>query len=149
MGSVTSRAAGCIVNDYLDRDVDRNVERTKDRPLASGKVTNKEAFALTFANLTGGLIVLTHLPLPVLGITMGFVGLAGLYPLAKRYTNYPQLVLGVVFNSGIIISSLTMSLSTPLGMMIPLYISGICWTLIYDTIYAFQVDLMGDVGYQG
>lgn len=72
---------------------------------------------------------------------MGIVGIAGVYPLAKRYTNYPQLVLGIAFNSGVIIGSLTMNPDMGLGVMIPLYLSGISWTLIYDTIYAYQVNI--------
>ena len=70
---------------------------------------------------------------------MGIVGIAGVYPLAKRYTNYPQMILGIAFNSGVIIGSLTMNPNMALGVMIPLYLSGISWTMIYDTIYAYQV----------
>ena len=139
MGSWTSRSAGCIVNDYWDRDFDKNVERTKSRPLASGEVTVKEAGALLFMNLCGGLFVLFHLPLPALLFTFSVVGLSAVYPLAKRYTNYPQFVLGLGFNSGIIIAALTSNVSTPMGPILSLYAAGICWTMIYDTVYAYQV----------
>ena len=69
---------------------------------------------------------------------MGIVGLAGVYPLAKRYTNYPQLVLAVAFNSGVIIGSLTLNPQIGLGIILPIYLSGISWTMVYDTIYAYQ-----------
>lgn len=75
---------------------------------------------------------------------MGFVGLAGAYPLAKRITNYPQIVLGIAFNSGIIIGSLTINPQVNLAIMIPIYLSGISWTLVYDTIYAYQ-DIEDDI----
>ena len=71
---------------------------------------------------------------------MGVVGLAGVYPLTKRITNYPQLVLGIAFNTGVIIGSLSLNPELALGLVIPLYISGISWTMIYDTIYAYQVN---------
>lgn len=70
---------------------------------------------------------------------MGIVMLAGLYPLAKRYTNYPQIVLGIGFNSGIIIAALTGNPEVNLSILLPFYTSGILWTLIYDTAYAYQV----------
>lgn len=139
MGSWTSRSAGCIVNDYFDKDFDKQVERTKDRPLASGTVSVKEAGVLLFLNLCGGLYVLTQLPTPALLFTLSIVGLAAAYPLAKRYTNYPQLILGIGFNSGIIIGALTSNLATPLAPLLCLYAGGICWTMVYDTVYAYQV----------
>ena len=71
--------------------------------------------------------------------TFGFVALGALYPLAKRYTNYPQFILGMGYNSGIIIGSLTMNPTQLLPIVLPLYLSGIAWTLIYDTVYAYQV----------
>lgn len=141
MGSWAARSAGCIVNDYLDRDFDRKVERTRLRPLASGEVTVREAGWLLFANLSGGLIVLLNMNMPAVKTALGFVALGGLYPLAKRYTNYPQLVLGMAFNSGIIIGALTANPAalTLVPAIWPMYISGIAWTLIYDTVYAYQV----------
>ena len=81
--------------------------------------------------------------------TMGVVALAGVYPLTKRITNYPQLVLGLAFNSGVIIGSLGLNPGVEMGLVIPLYISGVSWTMIYDTIYAYQVNRMKDLGYIG
>lgn len=109
MGAWTSRSAGCIINDYFDRNFDRSVERCKDRPLASGEVTVREAAGLLFLNLCGGLYVLTQLPLPALIATFAILPVAALYPLAKRYTRYPQFILGLAFNSGVIIGALTLS----------------------------------------
>jgi 4-hydroxybenzoate polyprenyltransferase len=92
------------------------------------------------ANLCGGLFVLTQLPTPALIATFAILPVAALYPLAKRYTNYPQLVLGFAFNSGVVIGALTlnpMSPNWPLTMAV--YGAGIAWTLVYDTVYAYQV----------
>lgn len=139
MGAWTSRSAGCIINDYLDKDFDKNVERTKLRPLASGEVSNLEAGQLLFGNLLGGLFVLTQLPMQALLATFAVLPVAGLYPLAKRYTNYPQFILGLAFNSGVFIGALTICpLHLNWGPVLLMYASGISWTLIYDTIYAFQ-----------
>ena len=140
MGAWTSRSAGCIINDYFDRNFDRSVERCKDRPLASGEVTVREAAGLLFLNLCGGLYVLTQLPLPALLATFAILPVAALYPLAKRYTRYPQFILGLAFNSGVIIGALTLS---PYSLnwlpTVLIYCSGICWTMVYDTVYAYQV----------
>lgn len=84
--------------------------------------------------------MLTQLPVPALIATFGILPVAALYPLAKRYTNYPQFILGLAFNSGVIIGALTLNpyaLNWYTTMMV--YSSGICWTLVYDTVYAFQV----------
>jgi 4-hydroxybenzoate polyprenyltransferase len=140
MGAWTSRSAGCIINDYLDRSFDRSVERCKDRPLASGEVSVREAAALLFLNLCGGLYVLTQLPLPALAATFAILPVAALYPLAKRYTRYPQLILGLAFNSGVVIGALHLNpgdLNWMTTLMV--YSSGICWTIVYDTVYAYQV----------
>jgi 4-hydroxybenzoate polyprenyltransferase len=97
--------------------------------------------ALLFLNLCGGLYVLTQLPMPALLATFSILPVAALYPLAKRYTKYPQFILGLAFNSGVIIGALTLNpyalnwLST-----LMVYSCGICWTLVYDTVYAYQVN---------
>lgn len=97
---------------------------------------------MLFLNLCGGLFVLFHMKTPALITTFGFVGLSALYPLAKRYTNYPQFVLSLCFNSGIIIACLTANPTSFVPAMIPLYATGIAWTMIYDTIYAYQVKII-------
>lgn len=80
-----------------------------------------------------------NLPYPALITTFGFVTLGALYPLAKRFTNYPQFVLGMAYNSGIIIGCLTTDPNVFHPAVIPMYIAGIAWTLVYDTVYAYQV----------
>lgn len=95
---------------------------------------------LLFLNLCGGLYVLTQLPIPALIATFSILPVAALYPLAKRYTNYPQFVLGLAFNSGVIIGALTLNpFALNWATTLLIYSSGICWTLVYDTVYAFQV----------
>lgn len=140
MGAWTSRSAGCIINDYFDKDFDRNVERTKHRPLASGEVSVREAMGVLLVNLCGGLYVMTQLPFPALAATFAILPVSVLYPLAKRYTKYPQFFLGLAFNSGVIIGALTLN---PIDLLwaptLLVYSAGICWTLVYDTVYAFQV----------
>jgi len=104
-------------------------------------VTVKEAMAVMFANLSGGLYVLTQLPISALMATFTVLPIAALYPLAKRYTKYPQFILGIAFNSGVIIGALTLGSFENYMPMLLIYSAGICWTLIYDTVYAFQVTI--------
>ena len=137
IGSIIMRGAGCIINDIFDRNIDKSVSRTKDRPIASGQVKTRDAILL-FCFLSGlGLSIL--LSLNLLSIFIGLISffLLILYPLSKRVTYWPQLLLGITFNIGILIgfSSITGNLNFSLMC---LYISGIFWTLGYDTIYAIQ-----------
>jgi 4-hydroxybenzoate polyprenyltransferase len=93
-----------------------------------------------FLNLCGGLYVLTQLPIPALVATFGILPVAALYPLAKRYTRYPQFILGVAFNSGVIIGALTLNpLALNWAPTLMVYSAGVCWTMVYDTVYAYQV----------
>jgi 4-hydroxybenzoate polyprenyltransferase len=96
---------------------------------------------LLFLNLCGGLYVLTNLPPPALMASAAFVSLSAIYPLAKRYTNYPQFILGMCFNSGVIIGALTSNPDLFNPAILFIYASGIAWTMIYDTVYAYQVQL--------
>ena len=89
-------------------------------------------------NLGVSFIVFWQLPATIKIFTLGMIGMAGVYPLMKRYTNYPQLVLGLVFNSGVIISALTIDSGVPLALILPIYLSGVSWTMVYDTLYAYQ-----------
>ena len=100
------RAAGCVVNDMWDRDIDKNVERTKLRPLASGELSLKDAFINLFINCSCGLGVLTFLNWPAIAASFAIVPLAALYPLAKRYFKYPQFVLAITFNFGVFVAGL-------------------------------------------
>ena len=137
LGSVLMRSAGCIFNDIVDRDLDKKVQRTRERPIASGKVSVSEAFIyIVFLCLVAFLILLQFNWLTiVLGISS--MALAFAYPFMKRITYWPQLFLGLTFNWGIIMgwTSITNSISIE---PIILYLSAIFWTLGYDTIYGLQ-----------
>ena len=122
-----------------DRDFDKHVERTKSRPLASGALTLTQASATLFTTLTASLGIL--LTLNYNSILLGFASLplVILYPLMKRYIYFPQFVLGLAMNWGALVgwTEVTGSLSV-MHAAIPLYIGGVCWTLVYDTIYGYQ-----------
>ena len=137
LGSILMRSAGCIFNDIVDRDLDKKVQRTKKRPIASGKISISEAFIyIVFLCLIGLLILLQFNWLTiVLGISS--MTLAFAYPFMKRITYWPQLFLGLTFNWGIIMgwTSITNSISIE---PIILYLSAIFWTLGYDTVYGLQ-----------
>jgi len=137
LGSVLMRSAGCIFNDIVDRDLDKKVQRTRERPIASGKVSVFEALIyIVFLCLVAFLILLQFNWLTiVLGISS--IVLAFAYPFMKRITYWPQLFLGLTFNWGIIMgwTSITNSISTE---PVILYLAAIFWTLGYDTIYGLQ-----------
>jgi len=137
-GALVMRGAGCTINDMWDRKIDQAVERTKDRPLASGQVSMLDA--LTFLSLQLGVGSLILLQLNWFSVLLGAssLGIVVLYPLMKRLTYYPQLVLGLAFNWGALLGwSATMG-SCDWGICLALYTAGISWTMIYDTIYAHQ-----------
>ncbi|NBV07084.1 MAG: 4-hydroxybenzoate polyprenyltransferase [Proteobacteria bacterium] len=136
-GSVIMRSAGCILNDIFDKKFDRQIERTKNRPLASGQINQREALILLFILLIIGLLIL--LQFNFLTIMSGFFALtlAAIYPLMKRITYYPQVFLGLAFNFGIIMANLATRSQINFSFII-LYFAAIIWTLIYDTIYAYQ-----------
>ena len=137
LGSVLMRSAGCIFNDIVDRDLDKKVQRTRERPIASGKVSVSEALIyIVFLCLVAFLILAQFNWLTiVLGISS--MALAFAYPFMKRITYWPQLFLGLTFNWGIIMgwTSITNSISTE---PVILYLAAIFWTLGYDTIYGLQ-----------
>lgn len=146
IGAIAMRGAGCTLNDWLDKDLDAQVERTQNRPLAAGALSSKSAFWFFLLQCFVGAIVLFYLPLRcwILGIIA--LCLLFLYPLMKRVTHWPQLVLGVAFNSGVWIgyTAITPLTGDNIMMLWPLYSAGICWTLCYDTIYALA-DLPDDL----
>lgn len=137
LGAVLMRGAGCVVNDLWDRDIDRRVERTAGRPLASGAVRPKQALAFLAGVLAASLVIL--LMLPPVAILLGVVSLLPvvLYPLAKRVTNFPQTMLGLVFSW-----AAPMGYAAATGRVdaaaIALWAAGFFWILGYDTIYAHQ-----------
>ncbi|MGN7678364.1 MAG: 4-hydroxybenzoate octaprenyltransferase [Anaplasma sp.] len=137
IAAVVVRSAGCVVNDIFDRKIDAQVERTKDRPLASGKLTVYQALkALVPLVLVAlGILALTNALTFYISVVCA-VGIV-LYPLAKRHISCPQFVLGFVWNCGVLIGSAMASGTLTLGSVL-LYIGCIFWTTAYDTIYAHQ-----------
>ena len=137
LGSILMRTAGSIFNDIVDKDFDKKVERTKGRPIASGKISTFSAFLYVILFCLIALVIL--LQFNVLTIVLGASSmiLAFSYPFMKRITYWPQLFLGLTFNWGIIMgwTSITNSISIE---PIILYLSAIFWTLGYDTVYGLQ-----------
>lgn len=142
IGSVVMRSAGCIVNDIFDRKIDVNIERTKNRPIASDKISIRAALALFICLNLIGLVILFQLSKEA--IIFGFISafLFIIYPLMKRITFWPQLFLGITYNMGIIIASAHIKHEVTPPALIA-YVGCIFWTLYYDTIYAFM-DLEDD-----
>ena len=137
LGSVLMRTAGSIFNDIIDKNFDKKVQRTKERPIASGKVSVLEAFIyIVFLCLVALIILLQFNWLTiVLGISSMILAFA--YPFMKRITYWPQLFLGLTFNWGIIMGWTAMTNNISIEPII-LYFSAIFWTLGYDTIYGLQ-----------
>ena len=131
------RSAGCIVNDIVDKDFDKKVLRTKNRPLASGKITILNALVYVIVLCFISLLILLQFNFLTILLGLGSMFLAFAYPFMKRITYWPQLFLGLTFNWGIIMgwSSITNNLSIE---PVILYLSAIFWTLGYDTIYGLQ-----------
>ena len=138
VGAFAMRGAGCTINDMWDRDIDRQVERTRSRPLASGALSMPQAFGFLGVQLSAGLGVLLALPPQAVLLGLGSVPLFSLYPLAKRFTNWPQAVLGLTFNWGALMGWAAVHGSVAWEAVLPLYVGGAWWTLMYDTIYAHQ-----------
>jgi 4-hydroxybenzoate polyprenyltransferase len=136
IGSVLMRAAGCIINDMWDKDLDRKVIRTQNRPLANNSVTYKEAVLFLIPHLGFSLAILLQLPLKSIALGLGIMPVVISYPFMKRITYFPQFFLGLSFNSGVLVGYPVLSGVLDLEVCLPLYAAGICWTLIYDTIYA-------------
>jgi 4-hydroxybenzoate polyprenyl transferase len=131
------RSAGCIVNDILDRKFDQKVFRTKDRPIASGKVSVKLALLYSVILCLVAFLVLINFNLFTIIIALASMPLAFTYPLMKRFTYWPQLFLGVTFNYGLVLGWTSINGEISLIPII-LYLGAIFWTLGYDTIYGFQ-----------
>lgn len=137
-GSWLMRGAGCTINDLWDRDIDKQVERTCSRPLAVGSVRPLDALVLLSAQLSAGAALLLQLNWS--SIQLGCCSLLPvlLYPLAKRVTNWPQAVLGLTFNWGALMAFASVHGHVVWQQALPLYVAGVCWTIVYDTIYAHQ-----------
>ena len=137
LGSVLMRSAGCIFNDIIDRNLDKKVRRTKERPIASGKISVSKASICAIVLCLVSLLILLQFNWLTIVLGMSSMTLAFAYPFMKRITYWPQLFLGLTFNWGIIMgwTSITNSISIEPLM---LYLSAIFWTLGYDTIYGLQ-----------
>ena len=137
LGAILMRSAGCIINDITDKNFDKKVTRTENRPIASEKISVARGFVYSMFLCLLALIVLVQFNFITIILALGSMPLAFTYPLMKRYTYWPQLFLGVTFNYGIILGwSSVMSEVNILPFI--LYFGAIFWTLGYDTIYGFQ-----------
>ena len=136
-GSVLMRSAGCIVNDILDKEFDKKVSRTKNRPIASGKVSIKLGLAYVVFLCLIALLVLLNFNTLTIVLALGSMPLAFSYPLMKRYTYWPQLFLGITFNYGLILGWASIIGEISIASIV-FYLGAIFWTLGYDTVYGFQ-----------
>ena len=137
LGSVLMRSAGCIVNDIFDKEFDAKVFRTKNRPIASGKISVKIATLYASILCLFALLILLNFNLFTIILAIGSMPLAFSYPLMKRYTYWPQLFLGITFNYGLILGWTAVKGQIDLAPII-FYPGAIFWTLGYDTIYGYQ-----------
>jgi len=143
IGGFFARSAGCIINDLIDYKIDRKVSRTKDRPIASGKIKISSAIIYLAILLIFCLIILLQFNTKTIFSGFAVIFLIACYPLMKRFTCFPQIFLGITFNFGIIMASFALTQSVD-GKIIILYLATIIWTFFYDTLYAFQ-DLNDDI----
>ena len=142
LGSVLMRSAGCIVNDILDRNFDKKVFRTKNRPIASGKVSVQLGLFYASVLCLLALLVLINFNYFTIILALASMPLAFTYPLMKRFTYWPQLFLGITFNYGLILGWTSISEQLDIIPFI-FYFGAIFWTLGYDTIYGYQ-DIQDD-----
>ena len=134
-GVIITRSAGCVINDYADREIDKHIDRTRDRPITTGEISPKVALLLFFAL---GLVAFTLVLLTnALTIKLSFIAiaLAALYPFTKRWTSLPQLILGLAFAM-----SVPMAFSAQTGTVPAsagwIFLATVLWTMVYDTLYA-------------
>ena len=131
------RSAGCIVNDITDKKFDQKVERTKNRPIASGKISIKLGWIYTLVLCSSAFLVLINFNKLTIVLALASMPFAFTYPLMKRFTYWPQLFLGITFNYGLILAWTSVNNSINIIPMI-FYGGAIFWTLGYDTIYGYQ-----------
>lgn len=135
IGVVLMRSAGCVINDFADRNFDGAVERTKLRPLAAGRVSSAEALQLFVLLLLLSAALLVFLNWQTWLLSLVAVLLAASYPFMKRYTHLPQVVLGMAFSWGMPMCFMAIQQQLPLQVWL-LYAANLCWTVAYDTYYA-------------
>jgi len=137
LGSIFMRSAGCIINDIADKELDKKVERTKNRPIASNKISTKLGLIYISFLCSLAFLVLINFNWFTIILALGSMPLAFAYPLMKRYTYWPQLFLGITFNYGLILGWVSIKNSLDITPIV-FYTGAIFWTLGYDTIYGFQ-----------
>jgi 4-hydroxybenzoate polyprenyltransferase len=143
LGSVLMRSAGCVINDYVDRNIDKHVQRTKDRPLTSGKVSSREALLLSAALVIISFLLILPLNRLTLLLSVPAVFLAASYPFTKRFFVLPQAYLGIAFGFGIPMAfAATLNNVPPVAWV--LLLANIFWAIAYDTEYA-MVDRNDDI----
>lgn len=143
LGVALMRSAGCAINDYADRNFDGEVERTSQRPLATGDVSPKEAIMVFVVLSLIAFVLVLFLNWPTIYMSVVAVVLAAIYPFMKRYTHLPQLILGMAFGWAVPMAFMAITETTP-DVAWLLYIATIIWTLVYDTQYA-MVDRDDDI----
>ncbi|MBD9678667.1 4-hydroxybenzoate octaprenyltransferase [Pseudomonas sp. PDM18] len=135
LGTVLMRMAGCVINDFADRKLDGHVERTKTRPLATGRITVREAWIAFFTLLGLSFLLVLCTNEQTIWLSFGGAAVAALYPFMKRYTYYPQVVLGAAFSWGIPMAFTAASGTLPAVAWL-LFFANVLWTVAYDTYYA-------------
>jgi len=142
-GVVLMRSAGCVINDYADRKVDGAVERTQARPIVSGQVTPNEALRLFFLLVIAAFVLVLFLNVATILLSIGALILASMYPFMKRYTHFPQVVLGAAFSWSIPMAFMAIIGELPAWLWL-IYLANLTWTVAYDTAYA-MVDREDDL----
>ncbi|CAH6720820.1 4-hydroxybenzoate polyprenyltransferase, mitochondrial [[Candida] jaroonii] len=138
VGALVMRGAGCIINDMLDKDLDNKVLRTVERPIASGRVSRNQAFTFLASQMFIGLGVLLSLPFECFYLGALSLPFISLYPLFKRFTYYPQVMISICFSWGCLLGFPAVGAPLDLSIAGPLFFSNFCWSMIYDSIYAHQ-----------
>jgi 4-hydroxybenzoate polyprenyltransferase len=137
VGSVVMRAAGCIINDLWDKDIDKKISRTKNRPIANGDISNQKAFCFLALMLLIGIICLYQLNVNTWYVALFSLPLVVVYPLAKRFTKWPQTILGLTFSWSVPTAWSAASQEFTIGIFI-MYFGTVFWIIGYDTIYGCQ-----------
>ncbi|MDX1451433.1 MAG: 4-hydroxybenzoate octaprenyltransferase [Oleiphilaceae bacterium] len=143
LGAIVMRAAGCVINDYADRDFDGHVERTKDRPLATGRISPRNALIFFAALCLIALVLVLQTNTLTIYLSFGALALASAYPFMKRYTYMPQVVLGAAFAWAVPMAYAAETNSLPSHIWL-IYLATVLWTVAYDTLYA-RVDREDDL----
>jgi 4-hydroxybenzoate polyprenyltransferase len=138
LGTVLMRSAGCVINDYADRNFDPHVERTKTRPIAAGRVSPREALVLFVVLCLAALMIAWHLNAQALRLSLPAAALAASYPFAKRFHSLPQAHLGIAFSWGIPMAYAAVRGAVPWGEAGLLMAANLCWVIAYDTYYAMS-----------